>query len=436
VAQVSIGQVENLEDLIRGLEYVREALEAACQEQIAAAECQCAETREETQNSENILERALQAEMGAQVAATDADRNLAAAETYLSAAASALSACEAQPPDDDGSGPDCTGEDADVVEAQSVVQETQAAVEAAHAELEKATVDRQRMEKRVEWAKQALAMAELVLEQAKQECTLRIQDTANSIDAGKARLASAQRALEAYLATSPSAAHFCQWLKWSPEHGKPITPDVIRDRMKISREQQRLLQEYLYDRNPTYRDRVDKYRGEWVMAKDDVERNIVNRKARIHLSGEYAEQMVIHTFAPLGGKIETQGRTYVGDAGRYTKTDLIVTGLRVPVVLGRGEGMGAPTGGSMAFEVKCGKSDYLYSQRTHMVFQAEGHKHADAHCTLCSRDIHELSPEKEKELRDALREAGSPLVGMLPTKNDIDQSCLESIRQDKEDDLK
>jgi len=38
VAQVSIGQVENLEDLIRGLESVREALETACREQVAAAE--------------------------------------------------------------------------------------------------------------------------------------------------------------------------------------------------------------------------------------------------------------------------------------------------------------------------------------------------------------------------------------------------------------
>ena len=37
MAQVSIGQVENLEDLVRGLQSVREALETACREQIAVA---------------------------------------------------------------------------------------------------------------------------------------------------------------------------------------------------------------------------------------------------------------------------------------------------------------------------------------------------------------------------------------------------------------
>ena len=279
-------------------------------------------------------------------------------------------------------------------------------------------------------------MAEQAFEQAQQECASRMHEVCDLIDTGKARLTAARRALEAYLATNPPAAQFHEWLHWRPEHGKLMTPDVIRNRMNLSSEQQHLLQEYLYDRIPAYRNRVDKYRGEWAAAKGDVERNIVNRKARIHLSGEYAEQIARHALAPLGGKVETQGRTFVGDGGRYTKTDLIVTDLRVPVILGRGESMGAPAGGSMAFEVKCGKADYLYSQKDHMVFQAEGHKQADAHCTLCSRDIHELLPEKERELREALRAAGSPLVGMLPAKNDIDQSCLGFIRQDKEDDLK
>jgi hypothetical protein len=235
--------------------------------------------------------------------------------------------------------------------------------------------------------------------------------------------------LEAYLAVHPAAAQFYSWLHWHPEPGKPVTPDIIRERMNFSAGQRRLLQEYLYDRGPEYRRLVDKYRGEWAASKGDVERNIVNRNVRIHLCGEFAEQMARYALAPLGAKAETQGRTFVGDGGRYTKTDLIVTGLRVPVILGRGKGMGAHTGGSMAFEIKCGKADYLYSQRDHMVFQTEGHKQADAHCTLCSRDIHELSPEKEEELRKTLHDAGSPLIGVLLAKNDIDLSCLEFIHQ-------
>lgn len=436
MSQVSIGQVENLDDLIRGLDSVREALETACREQVAVMGRQCIEAREETQNSESMLEQASQAEQAAHQTLAEAQQNVESAANALGAAESALSSCEAQPPDEDGDRPDCSGEEAAVGEAQAAVEAAEAAVDEAKAATEKATEDRQRMEQRVESAKQALSMATKAFKRAQQECTSRMHEVSTSIDTGKARLVAAKHALDAYLATNPPAARFREWFHWSPEQGKPITPDVIRDRLNLSREQQMLLQAYLYERHPTYRNMVDMYRGEWVVAKGDVERNIVNRNARIHLCGAYAEHLARHALAPLGGRTETQGRTLVGDDGRYTKTDLIVTDLRVPVVLGRGEGMGAPVGGSLAFEVKCGKADYLYTQKNHMLFQAEGHRQADAHCTLCSRDIHDLPPEKEEELRDALRTAGSPLVGMLPAKNDIDHSCLAFIQPDKESDLR
>jgi hypothetical protein len=323
-----------------------------------------------------------------------------------------------------------------VEQAEAVVEQAEAAVAEVQAALEQATENRQQMEQRVDCAKQALAMAEQTLEQSRAECTARLAAVSQSVEMATGRLTAAQQALNAYLATNPAAAKFHSWLKWDvTQHGSAITPDTLRNRMNLSVEHRDLLQEYLCDRNPQYRGLVDRYRGEWVAAKGDAERNIVARKTRIHLSGAFGEQMARHALAPLGGRIETQGRTFVGDSGRYTKTDLVVTDLRVPVILGRGEGMGAQVGGSMAFEVKCGKADYLYSQKDHMVFQAEGHKQADAQCTLCSRDIHDLPPEKEKELRDTLREAGSPIVGMLPRKNEIDQSCLDFIRQEKEEKL-
>ena len=433
MAQVSIGQVENLEDLVRGLQSVRESLEAACREQIAVAQQKCAEAREEAQSSTSMLESSIQQEQAAKQEVGSAEQALDSSQSSLSSAQSSLSSCLAQPPDDDGCCPDCSGEDAAVAEAEAAVEQAQSMLEQAKAELEAATGNRISMEQRVDFAKQAQAMAEHTLEQAQQECNARLAAVDQAIEIGTARLNSAQRALDAYLATNPPAAQFHAWLKWNPsQNGRPVTPDVLRDRMNISPEQQRLLQGYLYERDPAYRKLVDRYRVEWKEAKGDAERNIVARKTRIHLSGAFGEQMARYALAPLGGKIETQGRTFVGDGGRYTKTDLIVTDLRVPVVLGRGEGMGAPVGGSMAFEVKCGKAEYLYSQKDHMVFQAEGHKQADAQCTLCSRDIHDLSSEKEKELRDALRDAGSPMVGMLPSKNEIDQSCLGFVRQNEE----
>lgn len=433
MAQVSIGQVENLEDLVRGLQSVREALETACHEQIAVAAQKCAEAHGEAQNSASMLESSIQQEQAAQQKAGSAEQALDSSQNSLSSAVSSLSSCLAEPPDDDGQCPDCSGEHSTVAEAEAAVEQAQSMLEQAKAELEVATGNRIAMEQRVDLAKQAQAMAEHALEQAQQECATRMATVDQAIAIGTARLNSAQRALDAYLATNPPAAQFYDWLKWNPaQNARPVTPDTLRDRMNLSPEQRRLFQEYLYDRNPAYRKQVDKYRNLWATAKGDAERNIVARRARIHLGGEFGEQMARHALAPLGSRIETQGKTFVGDNGRYTKTDLLVTDLRVPVILGRGEGMGAPLGGSMAFEVKCGKAEYLYSQKDHMVFQAEGHKQADAQCTLCSRDIHDLPPEKEKELRDNLRDAGSPMVGMLPSKNEIDQSCLDFICQDEE----
>lgn len=433
MAKVSIGQVENLEDLVRGLQSVLEALETACREQIAVAEQKCAEACKEAQNSASMLENSIQLEQAAQQKVDSAEQAFDSSQSSLASAQSSLSSCLAQPPDDDGHCPDCSGEYSAFTEAEASVEQAQSMLEQAKAELEVATENRFSMEQRVDLAKQAQAMAEHVLEHAQQECATRLATVDQAIAIGIARLNSAQRALDAYLATNPPAAQFNAWLKWNPaQNGRPVTPDALRDRMNLSSEQRRLFQEYLYDRNPVYRKQVDKYRNLWATAKGDAERNIVARRARIHLSGEFGEQIARHALAPLGGRIETQGRTLVGDNGRYTKTDLLVTDLRVPVILGRGEGMGAPVGGSMAFEVKCGKAEYLYSQKDHMVFQAEGHKQADAQCTLCSRDIHDLPTEKEKELRDTLRDAGSPMVGMLPRKNEIDQSCLDFIRQDEE----
>ena len=67
MAQVSIGKVESLENLVRGLQSVREALETACREQIAVAQQKCEEAREEAQNSAGMLETSIQQEQAAQL---------------------------------------------------------------------------------------------------------------------------------------------------------------------------------------------------------------------------------------------------------------------------------------------------------------------------------------------------------------------------------
>ena len=62
-----------------------------------------------------------------------------------------------------------------------------------------------------------------------------------------------------------------------------------------------------------------------------------------------------------------------------------------------------------------------------MIFQSGGHKKANTSMTVCSRDINDLTPEQEEELRKALRDAGSPLIGMLPSKVEIDKASWELI---------
>jgi len=431
MAQVSIGQVENLEDLARGLESVREALESACRAQAASAEGKCEEVRGETKKSEGMLESACQAEQEAHNAVEEAQQNLKSAKDALSSAKSELSSCKEQPRDKDGNKPSCSGERDAVEGAKGAVEEAQDAAVKTQTACEKAIENHHQMGQRVEFAKQALAMAEQVVEQVQTECGGRLAAVSQSVYVATRRLSAAQQALNAYLTTNPPAAQFHSWLHWNPaQHGAPVTPDTLRDRMNLSTEQLRLFQDYLYDRNPNYRNLIDKHRDQWATAKGDVERNMVSRKTTIGMAGDFGEQLARHALAPLGGKIETQRRTVVGDGGKYTKTDLLITSLRVPVIFGRGTNMWAPVGGALACELKCGKPDYLYKEKDHMVFQAAGHKQADARCTLVSRDIHDLPPEKEKDLRDTLREAGSPIVGMLPYKNEIDQSCLEFIRQD------
>lgn len=433
MAGASIGKVENLEDLIRGLIAVRDELHQACEAQVQAAASRSEEVGREVIRSEGMVQDAANQLAVATEKVAHAEQELERAITRANIARSDLHYCLSHPSDASGGIADCSIEGMAVNECESVVSIQEGRLAAAAQAYEMASQNHQKMLGRLEMTRQLAAMAMEQCAQARLACAIRMSTVNQVIEQGVARLAAARQALEAYLATHPPAAQFHAWLMWRPAQGAGvITPDVLRDRMNLSTEQQRMFQEYLYERNPGYRRLVDRYREQWANASGDIERNQVARKVRIHLSGEFGEQMVRHALAPLGAEIETQRPTFVGDDGRYTKTDLFVRDLRAPVVLGRGDGMFAPVGGTMAFDVKCGKAEYLASQRDHMVFQAEGHKQADAQCTICSRDIDDLSPEREEELRDALRSAGSPLVGMLPKKNDIDKSCLSFIREQAE----
>ena len=182
---------------------------------------------------------------------------------------------------------------------------------------------------------------------------------------------------------------------------------------------------YESERDPRFRERIEDYGRRYAATQSLDERKAILRQAHINASGELSERIVSAAFRPLGD-VSTQGRTVFED-GRYTKTDLTVRNLRAPVLLGRGDRAFAPKGGSLALEVKAGQAPYLRQQADHLVFQAGGHRAANASATICTADIHDLPADDERELRDRVRVAGSPLIGMLPRKRDIDRAIDEAI---------
>lgn len=429
MAYVSVGQVENLEEAIAGLQSAYDSMESACQAKIAAAEDKLAEAQLEADNSAQLLDSAMEAEMEAGQQLEQAYEQLASANEHLSSACSSLSACEASGSyDKDGKyqPPNCSSEEADVAAAESAVAEAESAAAAAEEALDAAKVHRMQMEQRNEIARQCLDMATQLVEIIQAKCATQLASAAAHLETGRVRLESAKAALNAYLDTNPPAAEFYSWLKWSPDPGKPITPNELHSRLNLSVEQQHYYFEYLADSDPVFRAKVADYRSQLEAANGPAERHAVQLKIRRNLSGYCGEKIVEQALSPLGHKADTQAWTTFED-GRFTKTDLIIEDLKVPVILGRGVGMSAPAGGSIAIEVKCGRASYLYSQKDHMVFQSGGHQEANASMTVCSRDIKDLNPEQEEGLREALRNAGSPLIGMLPTKDEIDKACWDMV---------
>ena len=388
MAYVSVGQVENLEEAISDLQSAYDSMESACQAQILVAEAKLAEAQQEADNSAQMYESALDVEMKAEQHQEQVREQLSSAREQLSSACSSFSACEASGTyDEDGcyKQPNCSSEEAEVSGAESVVAEAEAAVAVAEETFEAAKENRMQMEQRSEMAHQCLDMTAQLAEVVQMECFTRLASAAAHLEVGKARLENAKVALSAYLDTHPPAAEFYAWLKWSPKQNTPITPKDLHSRMNLSVEQQRYFFEYLADRDPAFRAKIADYRSQLNAAKGAAERHAIQLKIRQNLSGYCGEKIVEQAMSPLGHKVDTQAITTF-ESGKFTKTDL-----------------------------------------NHMVFQSGGHQKTNASMTVCSRDIKDLTPEREEELRKALRNAGSPLIGMLPTKDEIDKACWETV---------
>jgi len=435
MAYVSVGRVENLEEALADLQGLCDSMESAARQCLDAAKNKELEAGLEAANSARMLEEATLEEAEASRRLEQARQDVSAAQARLESANSALDHCEAggsydEGDEDDEGGhytpPDCGLEEDEVFAAEQEAQEADAAEVEADQAFEAAKEQRRQLDLRAELSRDCLARAANLAEMVHGVCAVRLACAANLLSSGQARLRRAQEALNAYLATNHEAAKFYAYLNWSPPPNKVVTPKDLAERLNMSPEQRRLFLEYLIERDPAFRGHIAEYRRQLGAAKGPAEKLAVQLKIRRHLSGYCGEKLVEQALKPLGATVTTQARTVFED-GRFTKTDLVIENLKAPVILGQGKGMGAPAGGSIAIEVKCGQASYLYAQKDHMVFQAGGHRKADASMTVCSRDIKDLTPEQEEELREALRKAGSPLIGMLPKKEDLDQACWQAV---------
>lgn len=304
----------------------------------------------------------------------------------------------------------------------AIVPELTQAVE----EYNQAVKHRQRIEHRCELAQKCVNTAQEMCETLNMRFNFSMAKVEEKAVEGAGRLQFAYDDLSRYLSRiSPKARQeIADWDNWKSKENEPVRPDEVRNRLNASRNVTNGILEYLYATDMDFRATVDRHShnlktpGMEAGTLTQIKRNIV---------GRLCEELVIRTFLPMGSSIETQHREDLPD-GTYTKADMLLRGLKQPLILGKGEGMGAREGAVLGIEVKAGHKEYIYGQLAHLERQAQGHRNCDISCTVCSRDIKDLSPEREATLREKVREVGSPMLGMLPYKDDLDRDCIDFVR--------
>ena len=313
---------------------------------------------------------------------------------------------------------------AEVISLTAGLPETAYELYQAEQEYERAKVRRERLERRYELAQKCLEIATENLEETTSIFNITLNDINEKKNSGLFRINRAYEDLKNYLSTlnSTSLKKVEEYIKYSYKEKNPVKPDEILKRLNLSSVEMFAILYEKYAKDEKFFNLINNYREE---AKTISKEEIIT-KLKKNLAGSLGEEIVIRAFVPYGKNVLTQERTVTED-GKYTKTDLILKDLKVPIILGKGEGMGAREGSDLAIEVKTGKSTYLYAQKEHMQFQSLGHLDSKLSCTICSKDIKNLGSEKEEELRKVMKNSGSPLFGMLPYEEDLDKVCIDFV---------
>jgi hypothetical protein len=303
---------------------------------------------------------------------------------------------------------------------------------------------REMLEHRCEMARQCVRMAEVLLEEIKIESGARKIKIVETSIRGIERLTSAREAIIKYLGETPPVvnssgiAHenhnmpssaaitsktrykdFEEWKERQPEKDKPVRPIEIIERFRELRDNDKIMLGML-----TYTAATDeKFRISILKYREELKENAdsVRLKIRKNMAGRLGEEIVKYAFKPYAQNISTQNRTQVDEA-HYTKTDIIVKHVVVPIIFGKG--CGVKVDQSVGIEVKTGQPAYLRSQLSHMLTQAIGHSGCEVSFVICSRDIHSGA---EDLLREEMGGVGTRIFALLPTKEELDDICSDFV---------
>lgn len=400
----SVFEVNAISNAAQELSQIKNRSYDTCNDGLNQARQLIEETQIEEQTSRTMLDIAKSVEMAKYAIVVELEVRLAAALAELAAV---------------------TPDPIAMAAVSGKIGEIESQLVSARQEYEEAVRHREALERRYEMAVKAMNHAQERHDTLQMHFEAGKRSIEVTVDRGCARLNLAYQDLQKYISRlSPDVRNSIdKWFNDKPEKNTPVRPNEIRDKLDVDETVVDAILEYLYATDMGFRTNVNSYCNEMKIGNETG----AELKIKKQMVGRLCEEIVIRAFKPISTEINTQMRESLPD-GRYTKVDMIVYGLTNPLVLGRGEGMGAREGGSLAVEVKSGQSSYLYQQLSHMQDQAFGHKSCDASCVICTRDIHDLSPEKENELREKLREAGSPMIGMLPRKDDLDNRCINFVK--------
>lgn len=312
-------------------------------------------------------------------------------------------------------------------DAHSELASAQADLSALEQDRDAAKAEREQLEQRVDLLREAVRQLEELMQAFREEANQRLTTIESHRCVLESRLANARAALEAYWSTSPHARQCGAWLSWKPPPHTPITPAELSQRFNLSVADMTGIVTHMLHSDRGLRDQLLRHREKFDAARGPVEKAAVITSLSRNFAGSVAGEGIVRAaLGPMADKVSKSVHKTLppGSPQESTYVDGTYEGLKVPLILGRGEGMAAPERGSFATEVKWGKSPYIWSQRDHMATQAEGHQHYDTSVTLCSRDFHDLPADQQEALRATLHAAHSPLLVILPRKEELDQACM------------